>query len=60
MDDKQREIEAAYNEGKVHALKGGERYTHPYSWDVRPSYHRDITKAWLNGYDSVKPKPKQT
>lgn len=54
--DKVQEILKAYNEGREHALTNGERYNHPFAWNVRPSYHREITKAWKNGYDSVKPK----
>lgn len=55
-DTKQREIARAYKDGQRHAMDDGERYKHPYAWDVPPSYHREVTKAWLNGYDSVKPK----
>jgi len=52
--EKVQAILTAYKEGRAHALKKGERYRHPYSWDSKPSYARAVTKAWHTGYDSVK------
>lgn len=50
MTEKEQEIERAYREGIEARLNGQPFTTHPYSWDVKPAYAKEMQKAWQRGW----------
>lgn len=49
-EEKRKDLEQAYRDGIEARLNGHPFTKHPYSWDVRPSYAKEMQKEWQRGW----------